>query len=117
MEILVREKSVKSQGNSFQTKSGHPELYGTVVKSRQHFQDRDFPRPDLGPNIGPFPIQKRAKTSQMLYIPVITNFFVLHFGEKIMKIRTKKAKLQMHENLHKNVNENKFSFTFYAIFH
>ena len=25
-----------------------------------------------------------------------------------MKIRTKIAKLQMHENLHKNVNENKF---------
>ena len=23
----------------------------------------------------------------------------------------------MHENLHKNVNENMFSFTFYAIFH
>ena len=55
---LVREKSVKSQGNSFQTKSGYPELYGAVVKSRQHFQDKDFPRPDLGPNIGPFQGQK-----------------------------------------------------------
>ena len=29
-----------------------------------------------------------------------------------MKIRTKIAKLQMHENLHINVNENIFSFTF-----
>ena len=25
---------------------------------------RDFPRPDLGPNIGPFPIQKQVKTSK-----------------------------------------------------
>ena len=25
---------------------------------------RDFPRPDLGPNIGPLPIKKLAKTSQ-----------------------------------------------------
>ena len=29
-----------------------------------------------------------------------------------MKIQAKIAKLQMHENLHKNVNENMFSFTF-----
>ena len=33
-----------------------------------------------------------------------------------MKIRTKIAKLQMHENLHKNVNENMFSFTFLCKF-
>ena len=32
----------------------------------------DFPRPDFGPNIGPFPIQKRAKLSKMVYI--IPNF-------------------------------------------
>ena len=51
----------------------------------------------------------------MLYI--IPNFLVLQFGEHFMKIRTKIAKLQMHENLHKNVNENMFSFTFYAHFH
>ena len=51
----------------------------------------------------------------MVYI--IPNFLVLHFGENFMKIRTKIAKLQMHENLHKNVNENMFSFTFYAHFH
>ena len=34
-----------------------------------------------------------------------------------MKIRTEIAKLQMHENLHKNVNENACSFTFYSNFH
>ena len=33
-----------------------------------------------------------------------------------MKIRTKIAKLQIHENLHKNVNENMFSFTFLCKF-
>ena len=39
--------------------------------------------------------------------------FSLHIGEKFMKIRTKIGKLQMHENLKKNVNENTFSFTFF----
>ena len=34
-----------------------------------------------------------------------------------MKIRSKVPMLQMHENLHKIVNENMFSFTFYAMFH
>ena len=37
---------------------------------------------------------------KMVYI--ILNFLVLHFGENFMRIRTKIAKLQMHENLHKN---------------
>ena len=37
----------------------------------------------------------------MVYI--IPNFLVLHFGENFMKIRTKIAKLQMHENWYKNV--------------
>ena len=41
---------------------------------------RDFPRPDLGPNIGPFPIQNEQKLSKMVYI--IPNFLVLHLGEK-----------------------------------
>ena len=56
----------------------------------------------------------------MVYI--IPNFLVLHYGENFMKIRTKIAKLQMHENLHKNVNENMFSnesifsFTFLSKF-
>ena len=50
------------------------------------------------------------KLPKMVYI--ILNFLVLQFEENSMKIRTKIAKLQMHENLHKNVNENMFSFTF-----
>ena len=64
---------------------------------------RNFPRPDLGPKIGPFPIEKPPK---MVFI--IPSFIVLHFGENFMKIRTKIAKLKTHENLHKNVNENMF---------
>ena len=43
-------------------------------------------------------------------------FLVLNFGENFMKIRTKIPKLQMHANLHKNVNENMSSFTFLCIF-
>ena len=34
----------------------------------------------------------------------------------LAKIRTKIAKLQMHENLHKKVNENMLSFTFLCKF-
>ena len=41
-----------------------------------------------------------------------SQFLVLHFSENFMNIRTKIAKLQMHENLHKNVNENMFSFLY-----
>ena len=72
--------------------------------------NRDFPRPDLGPNIGLFPVKKLAKTSQngVYHSQLICSTF----GKIFMKIRTKIAKLQMHENLHKNVNENMFSFTF-----
>ena len=50
----------------------------------------------------------------MVYI--IPNFSVLHFGEKFMKMGTKIGKLQIHENLHKNVNENMFSFIFVCKF-
>ena len=50
----------------------------------------------------------------MVYI--IPDLLVIHFAENFMKIQTKIAKLQMHEILHKNVNENKFSFTFLYIF-
>ena len=49
---------------------------------------RDFPRPDLGPNIDPFLMQKLPK---MVYI--IPNFLFLHFGENFMKIQTKIEKL------------------------
>ena len=40
---------------------------------------------------------------------IIPNFLVLHFGENFMKIQTKIPKLQMHENLHKNVLSWKFA--------
>ena len=38
---------------------------------------------------------------------IIYNFLVLHFDEHFIK-KKKIAKLQMHQNLHKNVNENMF---------
>ena len=50
------------------------------------------------------------KLPKMVYI--IPNFLVLNFCENLIKIQTKIAKLQMHKNLHKNVNENMYSFTF-----
>ena len=71
---------------------------------------RDFPRPDLGPNIGPSQFKNEQKLPKMVY--VIPNYLVLDFGEIFIKIRTKIAKLHMHENLYKIVNENMFSFTF-----
>ena len=75
----------------------------------------DFPRPDLGPNICPFPLKNEQKLPKLVYI--ISNFLFLHFSENFMKICTKIQKLQMHENLHKNVNENLFHSHFYSIFH
>ena len=62
----------------------------------------------------PSQFKNEQKLPKMVYI--VPNFLVLHFCENFMKIRTKIPKLQIHENLHKNVNENMFSFTFYAIF-
>ena len=56
--------------------------------------------------------------SKMVYI--IHNFLVLHFGDNLMKNRSKipKLQMQMHEKLHKNVNENMFACTFLCnIFH
>ena len=38
------------------------------------------------------------------------------FWRNFMKIRTKIVKLQLYENLHTNVNENMFSFTFLCKF-
>ena len=68
---------------------------------------RDFPRLDLGPNIGPIPIKKNLKGQNLSeMVDIIPNFLVLHFGENFMEIRTKIPKLQMHEILHKNMNEN-----------
>ena len=51
----------------------------------------------------PSQIKNCAKLPKIVYI--IPNFLVLHFGKNFMNIRTKIAKLQMHENLDKNVNE------------
>ena len=45
-------------------------------------------------------------------VNIIPNLLVLHYDENYMKNQTKIANLQMHENLHKNVNENMFSFPF-----
>ena len=50
---------------------------------------RDFPRPDLGPNIGPFQFKNEHQLPKMVYI--IPNYLVLHFGEVFMKIGTKIA--------------------------
>ena len=65
--------------------------------------------------ICPISNKKEHKLPKIVYI--IPNFLVLHFGENFMKIGTKIAKLQMHENFHKNVNENMFSVTVDANFH
>ena len=51
-------------------------------------------------------------TTLQLFKRIISDKFKIssdifsYFGENFMKIQTKIAKLQMHENLHKNVNEN-----------
>ena len=68
---------------------------------------RDFPRPDLGLNNGPFPIPKGTKTSQ-------NDVYHSQFLSSTFWIKI--SKLQMHEKLHKNVNENMFSFTFLCNF-
>ena len=59
-------------------------LYFVYVSSKDSLVCRDFPKPDLGPNIGPFLTPKRAKLPKMIHI--IPNFLVLHFGENEMKI-------------------------------
>ena len=45
---------------------------------------RNFPRPDLGPNIGPFPIKKMSITSQKGVYH--SQFLSSTFGENFMKI-------------------------------
>ena len=45
--------------------------------------------------LSPSQFKNEQKLPKMMYI--IPNFLVLHFGENFMKIRTKIAKLQMHE--------------------
>ena len=80
-----------------------------VLEKEDLTDHRDFPRPDL---ISQFKNEKNLP--KMVYI--IPNFLVLHFGENFTKIRTKIAKIQMHENLYKNVNENMLLFTFLCTF-
>ena len=62
----------------------------------------------------PSQIKNESKLPRMVYI--ISDFLVLHFSENFMEIWSKIQKLQMHENLHKNVNENMFSYTFLCNF-
>ena len=70
---------------------------------------RDFPKSDLGPNIGPYPIKKWAKTSQngVYYSKFLSSTFWWKFHEN--PIRNSKATDPW--KLHKNVNEKMFSFT------
>ena len=76
---------------------------------------RGCPGPAYGLNNGPFLIQKLAKTSQnnAYHFQFLSSTFWRIFHENPIK---KIPILQMHENLHKNVNENIFSH-FQAIFH
>ena len=48
---------------------------------------RDFPRPDLGPNIGPFPIQKWTKSSQngVYHLQFLSSTFWFIFSENYNK--------------------------------
>ena len=75
-----------------------------------------FPRPDLRPS----QFKNEQKLPKMLYC--IPNFLVLHLGENFMKIGTKNenlnknSKVMMHENLHKNVNENMFTQIFMSFY-
>ena len=73
-----------------------------------------FLRLILGLILAPSQLKNEQKLPKMVFI--IPNYLVLHFGENFMKIQTEIAKLQIHENLHKNMNENMFSFTFLCKF-
>ena len=69
----------------------------------------------LGLIWAPSQIKNERKLPKIVY--TIPNVLVPHFGEIFMKIGTKIAKLQMQENLHKNVNENNvFIHIFMQIF-
>ena len=54
---------------------------------------RDYLRPNLGPNISPFPIKNEQNLPELVYN--IPNIFALHFGENFIKIGPKIANLQM----------------------
>ena len=54
----------------------------------------------------PSQLKNEQKLPKMVHI--IPNFLYLHFGENFMKIQTKILKIQMHENLHINVNNQSY---------
>ena len=58
-------------------------LYVAKV-SGSRTNDRDFPRPDFGSNIGPSQSKNKQKLPKMVY--TFPNFLVLHFGENFIKI-------------------------------
>ena len=64
---------------------------------------RDFPRLIWGQINAPSQLKNEQKLPKMVYI--IPNYLLLHFGENFMEIWSKIQNLQMHEKLHKNVNE------------
>ena len=102
---------------SYKRKYAHEVLVNRLVTFAQEksvVRCRDFPWPDFGPNNGTFPVKNEQKLPKIM-VHIIPNFLVLHFTD-FMIIRSKIPKLQMHENLHKNVNENIFSFTFLCKF-
>ena len=70
---------------------------------------KDFPDLAQGWILAPSQLKNEQKRPKMVYI--IPNFLDLHLV-KISWKSEKKMQLQMHENSHKNVNENMFSFTF-----
>ena len=96
---LVREKSVKSQGILCSIVCGNPELLTSAVYLRILEASGVF----LGLIWGRISATSNFKNEQKLFkmMYVVPNFLLLHFGENFMKIQTKIAKLQMHENLHK----------------
>ena len=63
------------------------------------------------------PSQFKIEQKLPKMVHIIPNYLVLQFSENFMEFRTKIVKLQTHANLHKNVNENMFSFTFLCNIH
>ena len=59
-----------------------------------------------------YPSQFKNEHKLPTIVYIFHNFQVLHFGEHFMKIGTKTPELEMHENLHKNMNSH-----FYANFY
>ena len=70
-------------------------MFSMLITSMQSFKliaCRDFPRPNLGPVIGPCFVPNRDRNF-IINFPVSS--FVLHFGENCMKIGPKITKLQL----------------------